>query len=202
LFDLGFSKAFFPFDSERLGETRSRSTPLGATIALRLSDEKKEGKSMDKKILVPLGQYDRSDEMIPYVEKVARPGMKVVFLMRYPVDGIRWQKEGYGMRAALEAKELVHYYSWEANLEKAKAQVTPVCEDLRAKGIEAGVDVYAGSLKHAVRSYTAKGDVHLILTRASVWQRIASFLSGSDSLFDLFAPSKSPVLLTHPGTAA
>ncbi len=74
---------------------------------------------MTKKILVPLGQYDRSEEMIPYVEKVSRPGMKVVFLMRYPVDRIRWQKEEYGMRAALKAKELVNYYSWEGNLEKA-----------------------------------------------------------------------------------
>ena len=36
---------------------------------------------MSKKILVPLGQYDRSEELIPYIEKVARPGMKVVFLV-------------------------------------------------------------------------------------------------------------------------
>ena len=32
---------------------------------------------MNKKILVPCGQYDRSEEMIPYIENVARPGMKV-----------------------------------------------------------------------------------------------------------------------------
>ena len=47
---------------------------------------------MNKKILVPLGQYDRSEEMIPYIENVARPGMKVVFLMRYRLDGIRLHK--------------------------------------------------------------------------------------------------------------
>ena len=34
---------------------------------------------MNKKILVPLGQYERSEDMIPYVEKVARPGMEVIF---------------------------------------------------------------------------------------------------------------------------
>ena len=56
---------------------------------------------MNKKILVPLGQYDRSEEMIPYIENVARPGMKVVFLMRYRLDGIRLHKEEYGMKAAL-----------------------------------------------------------------------------------------------------
>ena len=158
---------------------------------------------MNKKILVPLGQYHRSEEMIPYLEKVARPGMKVVFLVRYAIDGIHWQKEEYGMKAALEAKELVRYYSWEANLEIAKTNIAPACESLRAKGIEAAVDVYAGSLKKALRNYTVNGDVHLIVTRAGMGQQIAGFLNGSSSLLDLFKrPALSPVLLIHPGMAA
>lgn len=32
------------------------------------------------------GQRDRAEEMIPFVENVARPEMKVLFLARYPVD--------------------------------------------------------------------------------------------------------------------
>ena len=96
---------------------------------------------MDKKILVPLGQYDRSEEMVLYIEKVARAGMQVIFLMRYPVDGVRWHKEEYGMRAALEAKKMVHDYSWEGNVEKAKTRVATACEVLRAKNIETAVDV-------------------------------------------------------------
>src|SRR5215510_9737919 len=105
---------------------------------------------MNKKILVPLRQYDRIEEMIPYIENVARPGMTVVFLVPYLVDGIRFHKEEYGMRAAMEAKNLVKYYSWEGNLEKAKQQVALACEALQARGIETAVDVYAGSLKKAV----------------------------------------------------
>ena len=105
---------------------------------------------MSKKILVPLGQYDRSEEMIPYIEKVARPGTQVVFLVRYPVDGVGCRKEEYGMRAALEARMLVNYYSWEGNLENANKRVAPACEALRAKGIDAAADVYAGSLTRAV----------------------------------------------------
>ncbi|MGH7826265.1 MAG: hypothetical protein ACREQ7_13960 [Candidatus Binatia bacterium] len=155
---------------------------------------------MNKTILVPLGRCDRSEEMIPYVEKVARPGMKVIFLMRYPVDGIRWQKEEFGMRAALEAMELVKHYSWEENLENAKKQVAPACEALRAKGIKAAVDVYAGSLKKAVRSHTLNGDVHLIMTRAGIGDWIARLLlEGTNSIFKLFKrPSFSPVLLINP----
>ena len=158
---------------------------------------------MSKKILVPLAQNDRAEEMIPHVERVARPGMSVVFLVRYPTDGFVWTKEEYGIRAALQAKELVNYYSWENNLENARRKLSPVCEALRAKGVEATVDVYAGSLKKAVRTHTASGDVHLIMRRAGIGQRIAGFLDGSSSLFELFKrPTVSTVLLTHPGVAA
>ena len=156
---------------------------------------------MNKKILVPLGQYDRSEEMIPYIEKVARPGMKVVFLVRYPVDGFIWAKEEYGMRAALKAKELVSYYSWEGNLESAQKQVAPACEALRAKGIEAAVDVYAGSLKKAVRSHMLNGGVHLIMTRAGIGESIGGLFDGITSVFKWFKrPTFSPVLLINPRT--
>jgi hypothetical protein len=139
--------------------------------------------------------------MIPYIEKVARPGIKVVFLLRYPVDGFIWAKEEYGMRAALNAKELVNYFSWEGNLENAKKQVASVCEALRAKGIETAVDVYAGSLRKAVRSYTLNGDVHLIMTRAGVGDWIARLFDGTHSVFKWFKrPSFSPVLLINPRT--
>jgi hypothetical protein len=59
---------------------------------------------MNKKILIPLRQHDLSEEMIPCIEKVARAGMSVVFLVRYPVDGFVWAKEEYGMKAALQAR--------------------------------------------------------------------------------------------------
>jgi hypothetical protein len=156
---------------------------------------------MNKKILVPLGQYDRSEEMIPYVEKVARPGMKVVFLVRYPVDGFIWAKEEYGIGAALKAKELLKYYSWEGNLEKAQMQAAPACEALRAKSIQAAVEVYAGSLNKAIRGHTLNGDVHLIMTRAGIGNWIGRLLDGTLSVFKWFKrPSFSPVMLINPRT--
>ena len=155
---------------------------------------------MNKKILVPLGQHDRTEEMIPYVEEVAQPGMKVVFLMRYPLGGIKWPTKEPDTESASEVKELLDYYSWEANSNRAKAEVAPAVEALGKSGVEVSVDVYAGSLKKAVRSHTASGDVHLVITRAGIGQRIAGFLNGSSSLFDLF--KRPTVLLIHPGMAA
>ena len=152
---------------------------------------------MSKKILVPLAQNDGAGEMIPYIEKIAPPGMDVVFLVRYPVDGFIWAKEEYGMRAALRAGELVNYYSWENNVENAERKLSPVCEALRAKGVQATVDVYAGSLKKAVRSHMVNGDVHLIMTRAGLGERIAALVAGTISFSKLFKhPSFSPVVLT------
>jgi hypothetical protein len=153
---------------------------------------------MNKKILVPLARNDRSEEMILYIEKVARPGINVVFLVRYPVDRFVWAKEEYGMRAALRARELVNYYSWENNLENAKRKLSHACEALSAKGVEATVDLYAGSLKKAVRSHTTNGDVHLIMTRAGIGDRIAALVDGITSVSNLFKrPKFSPVLLTQ-----
>ena len=105
--------------------------------------------------------------------------MNVVFLVRYPVDGFIWAKEEYGMRAALQARELVNYYSWENNLENAKRKLFPLCEALRAKGVEATVDLYGGSLKKAARSHTINGDVHLIVTRAGLGDRLAALVDGT-----------------------
>jgi hypothetical protein len=156
---------------------------------------------MNKKILVPLARNGRTEEMIPYIDKVARPGMNVVFLVRYPVDGFIWAKEEYGMRAALQARELVNYYSWENNLENANMQLAHACEALSAKGVEATVDLYAGSLKNAVRSHTINGDVHLIMTGAGIGDWIARLFDGTGSVFDWFKrTSFSPVMLINPRT--
>jgi hypothetical protein len=174
---------------------------IGVLIALYSVSEPKEDKAMRKKILVPLAQNDWTEDMIPYIERVARRGMNVVFLVRYPVDGFIWAKEEYGMRAALQARELVNYYSWENNLENAKRKLSHVCEALCILGFEATVDVYAGSLKKAVRSHTLNGDVHLIMTGAGIGDWIARLFDGTGSVFDWFKPTSfSPVMLINPRT--
>lgn len=154
---------------------------------------------MNRKILVPLGQNDRSEEIIPYIENVARPGMKVIFLVRYPVDGFMWTKEEFGMKAVLEAKKLVTHYSWEANLQRAERKVASACTVLYPKGVEVAVDVYAGSLKKAVRSHTINGDVHLIMTSAGMGHWFARLFDGTTSVLKIFQrPNVSPVLLINP----
>ena len=158
---------------------------------------------MDEQILVPMKLSDRAEDFIPYLEKVARPGMKVVFMVPYPIDGFRWSHEESGRKMIEEAKMLASYYSWDSNLQKAKDRISPALKTLTAKGIEVGTDLDAGNMRKAVRDYTAKNDVHLIVTRTGVAQRIAAVLNGSNSVSDLFKrPALSAVLLIYPGLAA
>ena len=158
---------------------------------------------MDKKIVVPMKRSDRVEDFIPYIENVARPGMKVVFMVPYPMDGLRWSAEEFGTKAITDGKRLAGYYTWDASQKKANARVAQASAALQPKGIEVTADLYTGSIRSAVHEYTAKGDVHLIVTRAGVGQKIAGLCNGSSSLFDLFKrPSESPMLLIQPGAAA
>ncbi len=120
---------------------------------------------MIAQILVPLGTNDRTDAMIPYIEKVARPGMKVVFLLPFPVGGPRYTF-CTDLFLLPRAEEVMNYYSWDGNLQRARSKLSFACEVLRSKGVEVGVDVYTGSLKKAIRSHMLNGDVHLLMTRA------------------------------------
>lgn len=120
---------------------------------------------MTAQILVPLGTTDRTDAMIPCIEKVARPGVKVVFLLPFPVNG-----PGYSFHTDCfllpRAEEMMNYYSWERNLQRARRKLSFASEVLRSKGVEVAVDVYIGSLKKAMRTHLLNGDVNLLMTRA------------------------------------
>lgn len=159
---------------------------------------------MAQEILVPLGRDDRIEEILPYVEKVAQRGMRVVFLVRYPVNGLAGlqnqllnMETGINMRAVREMEER---YSWEGQGRLARQKVFPACKALHKIGAEVAVEVYTGSLRKEVRNYALKGDVHCVMTRAGLGLRIKRFLHRAISSFGLFKrPSFSPVLLVHPG---
>jgi hypothetical protein len=156
---------------------------------------------MAKKILVPMKRNDRVEDFVPYVENVARPGMKVVFMAPYPMDGLRWSNEEFGRKAIVAQKRLVGYYSWDANLQEAKRRILPASEVLSAKGIEVAADLYTGSIRSAVHEYTAKGDVHLIVTRVGIGDWIGRLFDGIASVLKwLKRSSFSPVLLINPRT--
>jgi len=158
---------------------------------------------MKKIILVPLKRNDRPEDFIPYIEEVARAGMTAVFMVPYPIDGFRWSRAEGGRKAIEEGIRLANYYKWDTNLRKAKDLIARTRDSLSVKGIDVAAELYAGNTRKAVRAVAEKGKVHLIVSRATMAERIAGLFNGANSLWDLFKrPSLSPVLLIHPMSVA
>jgi hypothetical protein len=154
---------------------------------------------VSKQILVAMKPQDRIENMLPSLERVAQPGTKVTFLLRYPVDGFAWPKQdAETAAAALEGKKLADYYSWEENVKRAEKKVSVALEVLHRNGVKATADVYAGSLSKVVKRYASEGDV-AVMTYGGIGHWMTSFFSGTISALQLFKhPSFSSVLLIHP----
>jgi hypothetical protein len=156
---------------------------------------------MRKEILVAMTSQNRIEDIIPCLERVARPGMKVTFLVRYPADGFSWPKEKFGRAAALaETHRLAKYYSWQENQKRAQRKVSPAFEALQRKGAEVAVNLYAGSLKRAIKTHAPEGGDNLVMMPVGIGQWITSLFNGTNSVLRLFKrPGFSLVHLIQPG---
>lgn len=156
-------------------------------------------------ILVSLTRGDSVEEVVPYLEKVVRPGMKVVFLMPYPVAGslsLRdcWITTESPTKAMLAGRDLMARSSWELQRGLAERTVFPASETLRAMGVDVTVEVYTGSLKRVIGEYTAHGGVHLIMRHAKDGHALRRLLHRGLGLSRWFkAPPSPPMLVFLPG---
>jgi hypothetical protein len=173
---------------------------------------------MARQILVALKSEDRLSQMIPYFEKIAQPGMKVVFLIRFSPqpafkasrhDSIELEctEESAFFEGGLEKPRFTREnirgtQSMEEQRLSAEHKVFLALEALLKRGIEITVDIYTGSLRRAVKSYTCKGDVHLIVMRARRELMMMDFLHKAFAVFGLFKhPTFAPILVLHPTQA-
>lgn len=141
-------------------------------------------------ILVLLKTRDRVEEIVPYIEKIAQPGVRVVFLIPYPVDLWLWWRDHWvttesPREAILAGRKITESYSWELQRQLAEQRVLPARDAFRKMKVEIAVDVYIGSLSSAVQNYTANGDVYLIVTWKGTSFSLMGFLRGMIPLFGL-----------------
>lgn len=163
---------------------------------------------MTAQILVVLKRNEQVEEILPYVEKIAQPGMKVVFLSRYPVAGdFLWLRDHWitaesTSEAILAGRSVVEQYSWEVQRALAEQKVSAARKALRKKGIEVAIDIYAGSVSRLVRDYAVGEDVQLIMMGAGHGHPVARLLRRAAAFFGLFGEhSAAPVLLFSPRRA-
>ncbi|TMA09901.1 MAG: universal stress protein [Deltaproteobacteria bacterium] len=127
-----------------------------------------------KQIVVPLTRHDRIEEIIPYLEEIAKPGMRVVFLVPYGVELWAYLRDHW---ITMESPTLAGKKIKE---QKGSAEhgILAARDAFRSMGVEITVEVYTGSLKRVIRNYTTNGDMHLIIMRAAGVARLMRFFMG------------------------
>jgi len=123
---------------------------------------------MEDQILVPFNAHNRVSDIISVIEKVAKPGMRIVFLVRYPVNILEWLRDHWvttesSRDAALEATKIMDKYSIEGQRALAEKIVAPWRPALEKMGVKATVDVYTGSLSSVVENYRRHDGVSFLI---------------------------------------
>jgi hypothetical protein len=155
-------------------------------------------------VLVPLRRSDQIDDFLPYLEQVAQPGMKVVFLLRSDVSGFKnLADQLLAIHTGIRPDFLPGASSKEDVPEErrfsAERKLLRVCDAFKKRGVDIGVNVYAGSLRRVVREYMQKKPVRLVMMRPRVsW--IARHVCRVSPIARRFnSVTFPPVILLHPG---
>ena len=85
---------------------------------------------MESQILVPFNSHVRIKDIISVIEKAAKPGMRVVFLVRYPIDISEWLRDHWvttesARDAMLAGRKIMDKYSLEGQRALAEKMVAP-----------------------------------------------------------------------------
>ena len=142
---------------------------------------------MTGQILVPLRRNDRIEDVVPYLEQIARPGSRVILLIHYSVEGLDWL-QSKSLPSVIQEQKLV-----------AKKNTFLALEPLRARDVMVALDIYAGPLRKVVKQYTLRGNIDLVMIVAGSRSRIGKLLHNCLLFFNFSCVSKSAsVLLLRP----
>jgi hypothetical protein len=157
---------------------------------------------MPGQILVPLRRSDRVELFLPYVEQIAQPGRKVVFLVALGRSGF---KELTGQLLATHTGirfgyllERVCKEEVENRRRSAEQQINSACRSLRERGVNFEVHGYVGPLQTIVHQYVEKENVQLVMMRPSTNWLADSLRKIASAFRFLNPPIAPPVLLLHP----
>jgi hypothetical protein len=162
---------------------------------------------MAGQLLVPLSGSDRIEQFLPYVEQIAQPGMKVVFLVHLGVSRFKELTDQLlaihtGIRPAFLPGQSSEKGIVEYTRRSTQQRVLFAGEVLRKREVTIDVSVYAGRQRRVVREYMEQEDVHLVIMRPNM-DRLTACLHKIGSLLRFFKPATvPPVRLFHPSSIA
>ena len=123
---------------------------------------------MAGQILISFNSHLRVEDIISVIEEAAKPGMRVVFLVRYPVDPWVWFRDHWvttesSRNAMLAGRKITERYSQEGQRALAERRVAPWRYVLQKMGVKATVAVYTGSLSSVVETYRRENEISLVM---------------------------------------
>lgn len=156
-------------------------------------------------IVIPMSGSDRIEEVLPYLESVAQPKMKAVFLIHVGLshfDEITAQLLASDTGLGFESPSARNDNEFtKEHLRLAEEKILPRCAALRAGGMEIIVSVFTGSWRTAVRDYARNEEVHLVMMHGRVGNWLSRALRRAVShVRRLRAETLPPVLLFHPNS--
>jgi hypothetical protein len=133
--------------------------------------------SMAKTILVALNAENKIHILLRHLEKVVKPGDRIVFLVAYQPDipslllaQIALLQTGFENGVACEERRA--RLSWDEQKARAQQDVAePVRRVFSKIDVEIDVDLYCGSLNRIMERYLENGEVALIVVGGSSWLR-------------------------------
>jgi hypothetical protein len=164
---------------------------------------KSEKPIKSEEIVIPLKRCDQINDVMPYLKNIARPGMKVVFLVRGSTDRWPWMEAHLtamqtGNLTAFQVCELTSRYNVERETRLAEESLALTTKMLCARGISTEVKIYASSLRKALRRLAESETSRLVLLPTS---HSFSPVRISRAIFSALGLSKrrdvSPVLLVR-----
>jgi hypothetical protein len=137
--------------------------------------------AMAEHILIPFNSHLRVKDIASAIEEAAKPGMRIVFLIRYPVNPWEWFRDHWVTTASvrdaiLAGRKIMEKYSWNGQMALAEEMVAPWRYVLQKIGVTVAVDVYTGSLSSAVENYSGGNGISLLMGDHPRHQHIEDFL--------------------------
>lgn len=126
---------------------------------------------MEGTILVPLRNSDEVYGVIPYLETIAKPGARVIFLVRCRTDGCGQPLDRTvllepGLPSSVVRRQISARWSSERRKRLAENTMLSACGNLRKRGVNVEVNAHSGSAKRAVNNYLLYGNVDFLIVRA------------------------------------
>jgi len=136
---------------------------------------------MSGQVLVPFNSHVRVKDIVSVIEKDAKPGMRVVFLVRYPIDPWEWFRDHWvttesSRNAMLAGRKVMEKYSLEGQRALAEEMVAPWRYVLQKMGVKATVAVYTGSLSSVVETYSRGDEISLVIRDHPRYQHLGNCL--------------------------